>query len=79
MEAVAIIMFHAEDDEVMTWIFDEIEKIGKNMEVGEWLGTTIREDGVEMSGMVWLFHRWAEGKRGASVEIPAGSMDSWTF
>jgi hypothetical protein len=33
IEAVAIIMFHAEDDEVMRWIFDEIEKGGKNMEV----------------------------------------------
>jgi hypothetical protein len=31
MEAVAIIIFHAEDDEVMRWIFDEIKKGGKNM------------------------------------------------
>jgi hypothetical protein len=50
IEAVAIIMFHAEDDEVMRWIFDEIEKGGKNIEVQEWLGRTIKEDGVEMSG-----------------------------
>jgi hypothetical protein len=33
IEAVAIIMFYAEDDEVMRWIFDEIEKGGKNIEV----------------------------------------------
>ena len=63
MEAVAIIMFHA-GEEVMRWIFDEIEKRGKNMEAQEWLWATIKEDGVEMSGMVWLFHRWAERERG---------------
>ena len=56
MEAVAIIMFQA-GEEVMTWIFDEIEKRGKNIEAQEWLGATIKEDGVEMSGMVWLFHQ----------------------
>ena len=56
MEAVAIIMFQA-GEEVMTWIFDEIEKRGKNIEAKEWLGATIKEDGVEMSGMVWLFHQ----------------------
>jgi hypothetical protein len=33
IEAVAIIIFHAEDDEVIRWIFDEIEKGGKNIEV----------------------------------------------
>jgi len=71
MEAVAIIMFHAEDDEVMTWVFDEIEMTGKNMEVWEWLGTTIREDGVEMSGMVWLFCQWAERKCEASAGVPS--------
>jgi hypothetical protein len=54
IEAVAIIMFHA-GDEVMTWIFDEIEKTGGSIEAEEWLGTTIKEDGVEISGMVWLF------------------------
>ena len=56
MEAVAIIMFQA-GEEVITWIFDEIEKGGKNIEAQEWLGATIKEDGVEMSGMVWLFHQ----------------------
>ena len=61
MEAVAIIMFH-NSDEVMAWIFDEINKVGGNMEVQEWLGRTIKENGVEMSGMVWLFHHWAEGR-----------------
>ena len=55
MEAVAIIMFHA-GEEVMRWIFDEIEKRGKNIEAQEWLGVTIKEDGVEMSRMVWLFY-----------------------
>lgn len=78
MEAAAIIMFHA-GEEVMTWIFDEIEKRGGNMEVREWLGATIKEDGVEMSGMVWLFHRWAERERGPSGGVPAGSIESWTF
>jgi hypothetical protein len=33
IEVVAIIIFYAEDDEVITWIFDEIEKGGKNIEV----------------------------------------------
>jgi superfamily II DNA helicase RecQ len=75
MEAVAIIMFQA-GEEVMTWIFDEIEKRGKNIEAQEWLGATIKEDGVEMSGMVWLFHQWAERERGPSEGVPAGSIDS---
>ncbi len=65
MEAVAIIMFHA-GDEVMTWIFDEIERGDGKMEAKEWLGATIEEDGVEMSGMVWLFQQWAERGRGPS-------------
>lgn len=78
MEAVAIIMFHA-GEEVMTWIFDEIEKRGKNIEAQEWLGATIKADGVEMSGMVWLFHQWAERERGALGGVPASSIDSWTF
>ena len=78
MEAVAIIMFHA-GEEVMAWMFDEIEKRGGNMEAQEWLGATIKEGVVEMSGMVWLFHQWAERERGASGVVPAGSMDSWTF
>jgi hypothetical protein len=52
-------MFHS-GDEVMAWIFDEIDKVGGNMEVQEWLGRTIKEDGMEMSGMVRLFHRWDE-------------------
>jgi superfamily II DNA helicase RecQ len=76
MEAVAIIMFHAEDDEVMRWIFDEIEKGGKNMEVQEWLGRTIKEDGVEMSGMVWLFCQWAERDGEALAEVPSSWTDS---
>lgn len=75
MEAVAIIMFQA-GEEVMTWIFDEIEKRGKNIEAQEWLGATIKEDEVEMSGMVWLFHQWAEQERGPSEGVPAGSIDS---
>ena len=75
MEAVAIIMFQA-GEEVMTWIFDEIEKRGKNIEAQEGLGATIKEDGVEMSGMVWLFHQWAERERGPSEGVPAGSIDS---
>jgi hypothetical protein len=33
IEAVAIIMFYAKDDEVIMWIFNEIEKGGKNIEV----------------------------------------------
>jgi superfamily II DNA helicase RecQ len=79
MEAVAIIMFHS-GDEVMTWIFDEIEKAEGRLEAHEWLGTTIKEDGVEMSGMVWLFHQWAERERGVLQEGKRrGSMDSWTF
>ncbi|XP_022163480.1 uncharacterized protein LOC111028984 [Myzus persicae] len=79
MEAVAIIMFHG-GDEVMTWISDEIEKTDGRMEANEWLGGTIKEDGVEMSGMVWLFHQWAEKERGALQEGKRrGSMDSWTF
>jgi len=79
MEAVAIIMFHAEDDEVMTWMFDEIEMTGKNMEVWEWLGTTIKEDEVEMSGMVWLFYQWAERKCEASAGVPSSWAGSWTY
>jgi superfamily II DNA helicase RecQ len=75
MEAVAIIMFHA-GEEVMTWIFDEIEKRGKNMEAQEWLGATIKEDGVEMSGMVWLFHQWEGRERRGLGGVPASSMDS---
>jgi superfamily II DNA helicase RecQ len=71
MEAVAIIMFHGGED-VMTWIFDEIEKRGGNMEVQEWLGATIEEEGVEMSGMVWLFYRWAE-REGESIVRAANS------
>ena len=79
MEAVAIIMFHS-GDKVMTWIFDEIEKAEGRLEAHEWLGTTIKEDGVEMSGMVWLFHQWAERERGVLQEGKRrGSMDSWTF
>lgn len=39
------------------------------MEAQEWLGATIKEDGVEMSGMVWLFHRWAERERGPLGEF----------
>lgn len=79
MEAVAIIMFHA-GKEVMTWIFDEIEKGEKKMEARDWLGATIKEDGVEMSGMVWLFYQWAGRGRGA-LEEGGGrdSMESWTF
>ena len=76
MEAVAIIMFHAEDDEVMRWIFDEIEKGGKDIEVQEWLGRTIKEDGVEMSGMVWLFCQWAERDGEGSAEVPSSWRDS---
>ena len=76
MEAVAIIMFHS-GDEVMTWIFEEIEKTDGKMEAHEWLGGTIKEDGVEMSGMVWLFHQWAERERGALQEGKRrSSMDS---
>ena len=79
MEAVAIIMFHV-GDEVTTWIFDEIEKGEKELEVREWLGATIKEDGVVMSGMVWLFHQWASRERGSLVGgYRKGSMDSWTF
>jgi hypothetical protein len=78
MEAVAIIMFHG-GDEIMAWIFDEIEKTGRNMEVHEWLGTTIKEDGVEMSRMVWLFYQWAERDRRASAGVSTGSTESWTF
>ena len=79
MEAVAIIMFHA-GEEVMTWIFDEIEKGEKKLEAREWLGATIKEDGVEMSGMVWLFHQWAgRGREALEEEGRKGSMDSWTF
>jgi hypothetical protein len=33
IEVVVIIIFHAEDDEVIKWIFNEIEKGGKNIEV----------------------------------------------
>lgn len=72
-------MFHS-GDEVMAWIFDEIEKTGGKMEAHEWLGGTIKQDGVEMSGMVWLFHQWAGRERGASGEgYRKGSVDSWTF
>jgi superfamily II DNA helicase RecQ len=78
IEAVAIIMFHA-GDEVMTWIFDEIEKTGGSMEAEEWLGTTIKEDGVEMSGMVWLFYQWAERNREASAGVPSSWAGSWTY
>jgi superfamily II DNA helicase RecQ len=78
MEAVAIIMFHA-GDEIMAWIFDEIEKTGRNIDVHEWLGTTVKEDGVEMSRMVWLFYQWAERGQRASAEVPTGSTESWTF
>ena len=79
MEAVAIIMFHA-GEEVMTWIFDEIEKGEKKLEAREWLGATIKEDGVEMSGMVWLFHQWAgRGREALEEGGRKGSMDSWTF
>jgi hypothetical protein len=59
IEVVAIIMFHG-SDEIIAWIFDEINKAGGNMEVQEWLGKTIKEDGIEISGMVWLFHQWEE-------------------
>lgn len=56
MEAVVIIMFHG-GDEVIIWMFDEIEKGEKELEAREWLGATIKEDGVEMSGIVWLFYQ----------------------
>lgn len=76
MEAVAIIMFHA-GEEVITWIFDEIEKGEKKLEAREWLGATIKEDGVEMSGMVWLFHQWAgKGREALEEGGRKGSMDS---
>ena len=78
MEAVAIIMFHA-GDKVVPWIFDEIVRMGGNMELHEWLGTTIKQDGVEMSGMVWLFYRWAEGGEGALEGVPNSSADGWMF
>jgi hypothetical protein len=56
MEAVAIVMNQHDDDVVMSWIFDEISKTGREMEVHEWLGATIKEGGLEISGMAWLFH-----------------------
>jgi hypothetical protein len=40
---------------------------GSTIEKQEWLGTTIRIDGVEMSGMVWLFHQWGSG-----IAVPSG-------
>ena len=78
MEAVAIIMFHG-GDEVVSWIFDEIERIGGHMELHEWLGTTIKQDGVEMSGMVWLFYRWADGGVRATKGVPSNSVEPWIF
>jgi len=78
MEAVAIIMFQG-GDEVMTWTFDEIEKAEGRLAAHEWLGTTVKDDGVEMSGMVWLFHQWADRERGRLEEgNRRAQMDSWT-
>ena len=56
-------------DGVMTWIFDEIERTGREVEVHEWLGATIKEGGLEMSGMAWLFHQWAGCSEAVSVEV----------
>ena len=78
MEAVAIIM-NRHGDGVMTWIFDEIERTGREVEVHEWLGATIKEGGLEMSGMAWLFYRWAGRSKVGSVEVSSGETDRWVY
>jgi hypothetical protein len=49
------------------------------MQVQEWLGRTIKEDRVEISGMVWLFYQWVEQDSEALAEVPSSWTDSWRY
>jgi hypothetical protein len=79
MEGAAIVMNQHDDEVIMAWIFNEILKTGREIGPEEWLGATIKEGGLEMSGMAWLFYYWAGRSRVGSVEVSSGQIDQWIY